>query len=73
MRLGTHEVIENLIADNARHFEALLARNRVDDHVAVNADEVLRVEDAILILARESLSADTSQGAVRVMSERSET
>lgn len=73
MRLGTHEVIENLIADNARHFEALLARNRVDDHVAVNADEVLRVEDAILILARESLLADTSQGAVRDMSERSET
>jgi hypothetical protein len=47
---GTHEVVENLVADDARHLEALLAGDRVDNHVAMDANEVLRVEDAILIL-----------------------
>lgn len=47
---GTHQVVQDLIADHARHFEALLARDRVDNHVAVDADEVLRVQDAVLIL-----------------------
>jgi hypothetical protein len=43
-------VVEDLVADDARHFEALLAGDRVDDHVAVDADEVFRVEDAVLVL-----------------------
>jgi hypothetical protein len=43
-------VVENLVADDARHLEALLAGDRVDNHVAMDANEVLRVEDAILIL-----------------------
>jgi len=49
-RRCTYEVVEDLVADNARHFEALLAGDRVDNHVAMDADEVFRVEDAILIL-----------------------
>jgi hypothetical protein len=47
---GTYEVVQNLVADDARHFEALLAGDRVDDHVAVDADEVFRVEYAVFIL-----------------------
>jgi hypothetical protein len=43
-------VVEDLVADDARHFEALLAGDRVDDYVAVDADKVLRIKDAILIL-----------------------
>ena len=43
-------MVQDLIADDARHLEALLAGNGVDDHVAMDADEVLRVEDAVLIL-----------------------
>jgi hypothetical protein len=43
-------VIEDLVADDTRHFEALLAGDRVDNHVAMDADEVLRVEDAVLVL-----------------------
>jgi hypothetical protein len=43
-------MVEDLVADDARHFEALLAGDRVDDHVAMDADEVFRVEDAVLIL-----------------------
>lgn len=49
-RRGTYEVIEDLVANDARHFEALLAGDRVNDHVAMDADEVFRVEDAVLIL-----------------------
>jgi hypothetical protein len=44
-------VIQNLIPYDAHHLEALLAADRVDDHVAVDADEVLGVEDAVLVLA----------------------
>ena len=44
-------MIQDLISDDAHHLEALLAANRVDDHVAVDANEVLGVEDAVFILA----------------------
>lgn len=43
-------MVEDLVADDAGHLEALLAGDRVDDHVAMDADEVLRVQDAIFIL-----------------------
>jgi hypothetical protein len=48
-------VVEDLVADDARHFEALLAGDRVDNYIAVDADEVLRIEDAVLILLSNSL------------------
>ena len=43
-------MVEDLVADDACHFEALLAGDRVDNHIAVDADEVLRVKNAVLIL-----------------------
>ena len=43
-------MVEDLVPDDARHFEALLACDRVDDHVAVDTDEVLRIKNAVLIL-----------------------
>jgi hypothetical protein len=46
----TYEVVEDLIADDACHFEALFVRYRVDDQVPMDADKMLRVEDAILVL-----------------------
>ncbi|KAK7189984.1 hypothetical protein PSPO01_03705 [Paraphaeosphaeria sporulosa] len=42
----TDQVVEDLVAYYAGHLERLLVGDRVDDHVAVDADEVLRVEDA---------------------------
>jgi hypothetical protein len=57
MVMGTHKVVEDLIADDAGHFEALLAGDRVDNHVAVDTNEVLRVENTVLILANGQLSA----------------
>jgi len=46
-----YKVVQDLVPDDAHHLEALLAADRVDDHVAVNADKVLGVEDAVLVLA----------------------
>jgi sporulation protein YlmC with PRC-barrel domain len=46
----TYQVVEDLVVDDARHLEALLASDRVDNDVAVDAEEVLRVDDAVLIL-----------------------
>lgn len=48
----TYEVIEDLVTDDARHLEALLAGNRVHDQVAMDANEVLGIENAVLILNR---------------------
>lgn len=51
MRKKTYQVVQDLIPDDAHHLEALLAADRVDDHVAVDANEVLGVKDAVFILA----------------------
>lgn len=47
---GTYEVVEDFISNNANHLEGLLGGDRVYQHVAMNADEVLRVEYTVLIL-----------------------
>lgn len=47
--VGT-QVVEDLLANDSDHFKALLGSDRVDDHVAVDANEVLAVEYRVLIL-----------------------
>jgi hypothetical protein len=65
----THEVVEDLIPDDARHLETLLACDRVDDHVAVDTDEVLGVKNAVLILVKATiLAVFTYQACPVVMS-----
>ena len=44
-------MVQDLVADDAAHLEALLARDRIHNHVAVDADEVLAVQDGVLVLA----------------------
>jgi hypothetical protein len=53
----TYEVVEDLITYDTRHLEALLACNRVDNHVAMDTNEVLGVKNAVLILERAFMSA----------------
>lgn len=53
----TYEVVEDLVADDARHLEALLACDRVHNHVAMDTNEVFRIKNAILILERAFISA----------------
>ena len=44
-------MVEDLVADHADHIEGVSAANGVDEHVAVDADEVLVVEDGVFVLA----------------------
>jgi hypothetical protein len=50
-------VIEDLVTNDACHFEALLACNGIDDHVAMDTNEVLRVKNTILVLVTVVTSA----------------
>ena len=43
-------MVENFVADDLDHLESRKGGDGIDEHVAVDADEVLRVEDAVLIL-----------------------
>ena len=53
----THEVVEDLVTNDSRHLETLLACNGVDNHIAVDTNEVLGVKNAILILVTVVASA----------------
>ncbi len=57
---GAHQVVEDLVPDDLDHLEGRHGRDRVDQHVAMDADEVLRVQDAVFVLA-----AAVSQSVVR--------
>lgn len=46
----TYEVVQQLLTDDLDHLEGGLGSHRVDKHIAVNADEVLAIHDAVLIL-----------------------
>jgi len=47
----TYKVVEDLVTNDARHLETLLAGHRIDNQVAMDANEVLRIQNAVLILA----------------------
>lgn len=51
IKRGTNDVVKDLLADNRYHLKRLLRRDRVHQHVAVDADEVLGVQDGVFILA----------------------
>lgn len=44
-------MVENLVSDDPEHVKGLAGSDGVDDHVAMDADEVFRVEDAVFVLA----------------------
>lgn len=48
--LRTYQVIENLISNDANHVEGLFGCYRIDEHVAMYADEMSRVQNAVFIL-----------------------
>jgi hypothetical protein len=45
-------MIKYLIPNDPTHLEALLARDGIYNHVAMNANEVLAVENGVLVLPR---------------------
>jgi len=44
-------MVEDLVANDLHHLKGLQRRHTVHQHVAVGADHLLRIEDAVLILA----------------------
>ena len=48
--LETHKVIEYFVANDPHHLKALLAGHAVHDHVAVNANKVLAIQNSVFIL-----------------------
>lgn len=49
-RDGTYQVVEDLVADDLDHVKRRHGPDRVHEHVPVDPDEVLRVQDAVLVL-----------------------
>ena len=43
-------MVKYLIPNDATHLKTLLASHRVHDHIAMDANEVLAIEDRVLIL-----------------------
>ena len=43
-------MIQDLVAEDANHVKRLLGSDGVDEHVAMDADEMLRVEYAVFVL-----------------------
>jgi len=43
-------MVQNLVMDDIDHVEGLLRGNRVDEHVPMNPNKMLRVEHAVLVL-----------------------
>ena len=50
-------MVKNLIAKDANHLKGLIGSNRVDEHVAMNADEVFGVHDAVFVLKERARQA----------------
>ena len=47
---GAYHMIQNLVADDSHHLEALLAANAVDNHVSMDANKVLAIQNGVFIL-----------------------
>lgn len=47
-------MIKDLVTNNLHHLKALRRRDRVDEHVPMNANEMLRVQYAVFILSSKS-------------------
>jgi hypothetical protein len=62
----TYKVVQDLVTDDACHFVALFAGDRVDNDVAMNTNEMFRIEDAVLILEGDGVvSQNTPKSSVK--------
>lgn len=55
-----YKVVENLVANDADHLEGLPRGDRVDEDVAMYANDVLGVENTVFILDSQSATAAVS-------------
>lgn len=68
-----YKVVEDLVADDLDHLERRVRRDRVDEHVPVDADEVLGVEDRVLVLFSERVSLPPEIPGTMLTRKRKET
>lgn len=66
-----YQVVKDLVTQDPDHFERLLGSDGVDEHVAMYANEVFRVQYRVFILkqAHAAMAASTSAGAGRSLQE----
>ena len=57
-------MVENLVPQDPNHVIRLLRRDRVDQHVTMNADEVFGVQDAVFVLRGTSGDRSLQQAAL---------
>ena len=48
---ATYKMVEDLVANDLHHLKGLQRRHTVHQHIAVGADHLLRIKDAVFILA----------------------
>ena len=50
MGVGAYQVIQDLVPDDAQHFKGLFRRKRIDQHVAMDANKMFGIKNAIFVL-----------------------
>lgn len=55
-------MIQNFVSDDLNHLEGLRRCYGINEHVAMNPDKMLRVEDTVLILKLGQFLASSSPG-----------
>jgi hypothetical protein len=58
---GAWKVAQDLLADDLHHFDTLFARHGVYCNVPMDADELFRVQDAVLVLQIRQFSVSESR------------
>ena len=51
MYMLTYQVVENLLANDANHVEALLVAYTIHNHVSMDADELSAVQNGVFVLS----------------------
>lgn len=54
-------MVEDLVPDGPHHLKGRSGRDRVDQHVAVNADKMFRVHNAVFVLGASRTQCQSSR------------
>ena len=54
----THQVVQDLVTNDLNHLERGQRRHGIDKHVAMDADKVFGVQDAVFILVAQTTNPE---------------
>lgn len=60
-----YKVIEDFVAQDTNHLKRLSRGDGVDEHVAMDADEMLGIQDAVFVLERDGRVRRSMAGCSR--------